>query len=168
MDGWLIKIDAGLLRQVVIQAATFLIFFVVVKVFFTDKIKEMLAKRREVIEKDLSEAEEAKKNAKELENEYTEIMKSAHDEKANIIHSATEDGEKMKEQIVTEAREQAEGMIDKARKEIDRERIQAERELRDSIVDMTIDAAEKISGKALDAKDHARLIDESISMIKEV
>lgn len=168
MDGWLIKIDVSLLRQVVIQAATFLIFFVVVKVFFTDKIKEMLAKRKEVIEKDLAEAEEAKQSAKELENGYAEIMKGAQDEKASIIHSATEDGEKMKEQIVSEARQQADTILTNARKEIDRERTQAEKQLRDSIVDMTIDAAEKISGKALDEKDHARLIDESISMIKEV
>ena len=40
---WLIKLDADLLRQVAIQIATFLVFFVIVKVFFADKIKEVLA-----------------------------------------------------------------------------------------------------------------------------
>ena len=64
--------------------------------------------------------------------------------------------------------EQAETIITNARKEIDRERTQAEKELRDSIVDMTIDAAEKISGKSFTKEDHAQLISESISMIKEV
>ena len=54
MESWLIKIDAGLIRQVIIQGATFLAFFVVVKVFFADKIKAMLEKRQEVIEKDLA------------------------------------------------------------------------------------------------------------------
>lgn len=168
MESWLIKIDAGLIRQVVIQAATFLAFFVVVKVFFTDKIKSVLEKRREVIQKDLSDATAAKENAEKLESEYTEMMKGAHDEKAAIIHSATEDGEQMREKIVAEAREQAEIIITNARKEIDRERTQAEKELRDSIVDMTIDAAEKISGKSFTKEDHAQLISESISMIKEV
>jgi F-type H+-transporting ATPase subunit b len=95
-------------------------------------------------------------------------MKGAHDEKAAILHSAAEDGEQMKEKIVAEAREQAETIITNARKEIDRERTQAEKELRDSIVDMTIDAAEKISGKSFTKEDHAQLISESISMIKEV
>ena len=168
MESWLIKIDASLIRQVIIQGATFLAFFVVVKVFFADKIKAMLEKRQEVIEKDLSTATEAKANAEKLENEYAEIMKGAHDEKAAILHSATEDGEQMKEKIVAEAREQAETIITNARKEIDRERTQAEKELRDSIVDMTIDAAEKISGKSFTKEDHAQLISESISMIKEV
>ncbi len=168
MDSWLIKLDADLIRQVVIQAAVFLAFFVVVKVFFADKIKEILAKRQESIESELSEAAKTNEDAKELEAKYSEMMKGAQDEKAAIIHTATEDGARMKDQIVQEAREQAETIIENARKEIDRERTQAEKELRDSIVDMTIDAAEKISGKSFTKEDHAQLISESISMIKEV
>ena len=107
-------------------------------------------------------------DADEIRSTMCEVMKGALDEKTAILHSANEDGKKMKEQIVTEAREQAETIIENARKEIDRERTQAEKELRDSIVDMTIDAAEKISGKTFTEEDHARLINESISMIKEV
>ncbi len=165
---WLIKLDADLIRQVVIQAAVFLVFFVVVKVFFADKIKEVLAKRQDAIEQELNEAAKTNEDARELEAEYSEMMKGAQDEKAAIIHAATEDGTRMKDQIVQEAREQAETIITNARKEIDRERTQAEKELRDSIVDMTIDAAEKISGKSFTKEDHAQLISESISMIKEV
>ena len=168
MDGWLIKLDANLIRTIVIQGATFLAFFIIVKVFFTDKIKAMLEQRKETIEKDLCAATEAKENAEKLENEYADILKGANEEKASIIRSATEDGEQMKEKIVAEAREQAETIITNARKEIDRERTQAEKELRDSIVDITIDAAEKISGKSFTKEDHAQLISESISMIKEV
>lgn len=168
MGSWLIKIDADLIRQVIIQGALFITFFIIVKVFFADKIKEILKKRQETIEKDLSSATEAKNSAEQMKNEYAEIMKGAQDEKAAIIHKATEDGEKMKEQIVGDAREQAEIIKQNAEKEIDRERTQAEKELRDSIVDMTIDAAEKISGKSFTKEDHDRLISDSIDMIKEV
>ena len=56
---WLIKLDADLLRQVVIQIATFLVFFVIVKVFFADKIKAVLDQRKEAIEHDLTEAAKA-------------------------------------------------------------------------------------------------------------
>ncbi len=168
MESWLIKIDASLIRQVIIQGAFFLSFFVIVKVFFADKIKAILEQRQAIIEKDLAAATEAKENAEKMENEYAAMLKNAHDEKAEIIHNAAADGEKMKEQIVAEAREQAETIITNARNEIDRERTQAEKELRDSIVDMTIDAAEKISGKSFTKEDHERLISDSISMIKEV
>ena len=102
MDSWLIKLDANLIRTIVIQGATFLAFFMVVKVFFADKIKAMLEERKEAIAKDLSAATEAKENAEKLENEYADILKGANEEKASIIRSATEDGEQMKEKIVAE------------------------------------------------------------------
>ncbi|MBR5872798.1 MAG: ATP synthase F0 subunit B, partial [Oscillospiraceae bacterium] len=119
MDSWLIKLDANLIRTIVIQGATFLAFFMVVKVFFADKIKAMLEERKEAIAKDLSAADAAKANAEKLENEYAEMLKGAHDEKAEILHSATKDGEMMRDKIVAEAREQAETIITNARKEID-------------------------------------------------
>lgn len=165
---WLVKLDADLIRQVVIQTATFLAFFVIVKVFFADKIKEILKKRQDAIAEDLTAAANANEKAKALEAQYNEMMKGAQDERAEILHTATEDGAKMKDQIVQEARDQAETILTNARKEIDRERTQAEKELRDSIVDITIDAAEKISGKSFSKEDHAQLISDSISMIKEV
>ena len=96
---WLIKLDADLLRQVVIQIATFLVFFVIVKVFFADKIKEILAQRQDAIEHDLTEAAKANEDAKKLEAQYTEVMKGAMDEKTDILRSANEDGKKMKERI---------------------------------------------------------------------
>ena len=165
---WLIKIDANLIRQVVIQAATFLAFFIIVKVFFADKIKAILEQRKAAIEKELTDASKANEEAKALESQYSEMIRGAQDEKAEILHAAAEDGARMKDQIVQEARDQAETILTNARKEIDRERTQAEKELRDSIVDMTIDAAEKISGKSFSKEDHAQLISDSISMIKEV
>ena len=50
MDSWLIKLDANLIRTIVIQGATFLAFFLIVKVFFADKIKaELLYKMQKKI-----------------------------------------------------------------------------------------------------------------------
>ena len=78
MDSWLIKLDANLIRTIVIQGATFLAFFVVVKVFFADKIKAMLEERKEAIAKDLSAANEAKENAEkvleiETKKQYSQV-----------------------------------------------------------------------------------------------
>lgn len=164
---WLVKLDADLIRQIIIQAATFLAFFLVVKVFFADKIKKILDERQNAIEQEIDEAAEANQNAKALETEYAELMKGAKDEKAEILHAANEDGEKIREQIVADAHAEAAGILDTARKQIDRERTQAEKDLKDSVVDMAITAAEAISGKTLTEADQQALIDEAISSIKE-
>ena len=164
---WLIKLDADLIRQVIIQAATFLVFFVIVKVFFADKIKDILKKRQELIEKDLTEASESRAKAEALEAEYSGLMEGAKEERAEIVKAATADGEKLKEKIVGAANAEADTILVNARNEIERERTQAEKDLRGFAVDMAIDAAEKVSGKSLTEEDQKRLIEEAILSFTE-
>lgn len=164
---WLIKLDADLIRQVIIQAATFLVFFIIVKVFFADKLKDILKKRQEAIEKDIDDAAAAKDNAKALETQYAELMQNAKDEKAEILRIAQNDGEQLRNEIVADARTQADTMLQNARTEIDRERAQAEKDLKESVVDMAIDAAEKITGKTLTEEDQRKLIDDAILAFTE-
>ena len=165
--GWLIKLDADLIRQVIIQAATFLVFFIIVKVFFTDKIRDILNKRQETIEKDIDEAAAAKEEAKALEARYEGLLQNAKDEKAEILRAAQEDGDKLKDEIVADAKAQADTLLLNARNEIDRERAQAEKDLRESAVDIAVDAAEKITGKNLSGADHEKLINDAIRELTE-
>ena len=55
-----------------------------------------------------------------------------------------------------------------AKKEIEAEKAKAQEEFKDTIIEMTMDAAEKVVGKSLSREDHLDLINESISMFKEV
>ena len=48
------------------------------------------------------------------------------------------------------------------------EKAKAQEEFKDTIIEMTMDAAEKVVGKSLSREDHLDLINESISMFKEV
>jgi len=164
---WLIKLDVDLIRQVIIQAATFLVFFIIVKVFFADKIRDILKKRQEVIEKDIDEAAAAKDNAKALESQYAALMQTAKDEKAEILRTAQADGEQLRGEIVADAKSQADTLLQNARAEIDRERAQAEKDLRESVVDIAIDAAEKITKKSLSEEDQRKLIDDAILTFTE-
>jgi len=164
---WLIKLDADLIRQVIIQAATFLVFFIVVKVFFADKIRDILKKRQEVIEKDIDEAAAAKDNAKALETQYSALIENAKDEKAEILRAAEAQGKEMKGEIVAAAKTQADTLLQNARTEIERERAQAEKELRESVVDIAIDAAEKITKKSLSDADQRKLIGDAIRELTE-
>ena len=164
---WLVKLDADLIRQVIIQAATFLAFFMVVKVFFADKIRKMLSDRQEAVEKEITEAEASNTRAKALEEEYEACMKGALDEKAAILKNASEDGVRTKAQIIADAHLEASVLLGDARKEISREQVQAERALKDQVVDLAISAAQSVSGQTLTDEDQRRLIEESIRLIRE-
>ena len=159
---WLIKLDADLIRQVIIQAATFLVFFIVVKVFFADKLRDILKKRQEVIEKDIDEAAAAKESAKALEAQYAELMQNAKDEKAEILRTAQADGDKLRSEILSGAKAEASTLLLNARADIERERAQAEKDMRESMVDLAIDAAEKITKKTLTEADQQKLLNDAI------
>ncbi len=165
---WLIKMDAELLKQVLIQGVTFLIYFVVIKKFFYDKINGIIKKRKEMIDSSMSEAKAANEKAQQLEAQYNDRISDIENERVAVMKKAAEDAQAVKNRIIEEAHSQAGDMIAGARREIAAEQVRAEEEFKDSIVDLTIDAAEKVVGKSLDKKEHLELINNSISMFREV
>ena len=168
MESWLIRIDAELLKQAAIQLVTFLIYFVVVKKFFYDKINGIITKRKEMVAASLESAKSADENAERLQKEYDEKVAAIENERIEIIRKAATDAQEVKDRIVGEAREQAGTIIENAKKEIEAEKAKAQEEFKDTIIEMTMDAAEKVVGKSLSREDHLDLINESISMFKEV
>lgn len=168
MESWLIRIDAELLKQALIQLITFLLYFVVIKKFFYDKINGMIQQRKEMVSASLNEAKAADDKAEQLEKEYEARVGEIENERVEIIRKAAEDAQQVKERIVNEAREQANAIIENAGKEVEAQKAKAQEEFKDAIIDMTMEAAEKVVKKSLSKEDHLALINESISMFKEV
>lgn len=168
MESWLIRIDAELLKQALIQLITFLLYFVVIKKFFYDKINGMIQQRKEMVSASLNEAKAADDKAEQLEKEYEARVGEIENERVEIIKKAAEDAQQVKERIVNEAREQANAIIENAGKEVEAQKAKAQEEFKDAIIDMTMEAAEKVVKKSLSKEDHLALINESISMFKEV
>ena len=168
MESWLIRIDAELLKQALIQLITFLLYFVVIKKFFYDKINGMIQQRKEMVSASLNEAKAADDKAEKLEKEYEARVGEIENERVEIIRKAAEDAQQVKERIVNEAREQANAIIENAGKEVEAQKAKAQEEFKDAIIDMTMEAAEKVVKKSLSKEDHLALINESISMFKEV
>lgn len=168
MESWLIRIDAELLKQALIQLVTFLIYFVIIKKFFYDKINGIITKRKEMVAASLNDAKAADEKAEQLEKEYNEKVAQIENERIEIIRKAAEDAQNVKDRIVNEAKQQAASILDSAKKEVENQKAKAQEEFKDSIIEMTIDAAEKVVKKSLSKEDHIDLINESISMFKEV
>ncbi len=168
MSGWLIRIDAELVKQAAIQLVTFLVYFVIVKKFFYDKINGIITKRKEMVSASLNDAKAADEKAEQLEAQYKERIEQVENERVEIIRKAALDADSVKERIVNDAKKQADQMIANAKNEIKTQQERAKEDFKDSIIDMTIDAAEKVVGKSLNKQDHLDLINESISMFKEV
>ncbi len=148
------------LKEMVIQIASTLLLFLVVRYFFWNNITDYLEKRKEHMAKEYDEANEANLEAqtlKELANsELSEIRVSAKD----IINEAKERGEIERSSIVGKAKNEAVNVIENAQKEIESEIEKARSSINDEIVNVAVLMAEKVLEKEIDANKYKELLEE--------
>jgi F-type H+-transporting ATPase subunit b len=144
---------------------TFFITFVILRRFAFAPIQKLIDQRRDRIREALDEADKARQEAKELRE---------------LTHAEREEAKAERERILEETRRQAQAQLDQARaqadddlkrrldenmREIEAENRRMAEQIRRDVVELTLLAAEKVTGKSLDADDQRRLIDETIDEV---
>lgn len=139
-----------------------LILVLVMKKLLFKPVMNMFAQREQEVGSMYEKAEEAQKNAEEMEREYYEKLSAAKEEASRIMKDATYEATLRSEQIVSEAQQKASAITTKAQKEIEREKEAAINEIKEDIATLAVDIAEKVIEKDLTQKDHERLLEEFI------
>ena len=93
--------------------------------------------------------------------DYEVKLSGAADEVRAMLDEARRDAEYTRQRIVNEAQDAANEEKQRALREIDLAKRQALEELWQESVDRAFDLAGQVVGRELDAKDHAKLIQES-------
>lgn len=127
-----------------IQIVATLILFFVLKHFLFKPVNEMLTKRREYIETNMRESEEAKAQSLRMKEEYEEQIKSAKTQANDIISEARNYGEELKQRAVKESKDEAKKVYDAGIEALELERQKVMNSVNNDIVDMAIIAAEKV------------------------
>ncbi|MGI6145095.1 MAG: F0F1 ATP synthase subunit B [Peptococcia bacterium] len=140
----------------------FLILLAILNKFLYKPLLTTMDNRMEQIKKDLYSAELAKKEAREIREEYTKQMEQAKAEAQQIIEKATKIGEETRENLINEAREETTKMTEKAREMIRLEKEEALNQLRDEVSTLVVMAAGKVIEKTIDQEAHEKLIREFI------
>ena len=141
------------LLDMIVQIAATLILIFIVKKFFWGRITEFLDKRRAYMEDELSEAEKAKVEAKELQDTKEAELKDIRSKSKDYFDSAKTRAEEEKSRIISQAKKEAGILITNAEKEIDAERKKAKEELKKEVVSMASLMAEKMIGQTIDESD---------------
>ena len=126
------------------------------------RIAEALDRRRIAIEESIDHAEQAKREADELLEEYRARLREAREQSEDIVARARKAADNLKDETKAEASKQREEMLAAARRDIEHETRRALDELRKEVADLTVVATEKITRKSLDEEDHRRLIEEAL------
>jgi F-type H+-transporting ATPase subunit b len=148
------------------QIINFLILFLALRFLLWKPMLKMLNERKQRIAQGLEDAEQARKNRERAQAEYEERIKQAKQEREEILARATEEGEQASAETLAQARAQAERLVAEGKETVEQERQQVLVELRSQVAALSIAAANKLVGEALDEQRQRRLIDEFFGGIK--
>ena len=138
-----------------------------IKRFLFKPINEMLEKRRDLADKEIREAREAKEEADSLKVQYEEGLEGARNEAAQIVQNALKEAQLRADETVRKAQEQAVGIRKKAEADIAQEKKKAINEMKDEIGELAMDIAGKVVEKEINEEDHKKLIEEFIRNVGE-
>lgn len=154
------KITGGDVRDLLIQLGATILLFVIVRIFLWKPITNILEKRREAMDQALEETQEARDNAKALENELAVQLAEAKNNVKDILAKAEQDGHLRREQIILEAKEEAKRRLNNLELELEQEKNNMEKEIRQEIINVAFAAAEKIVAKEIDQDKYMDVVEE--------
>ncbi len=155
------------LPQVLTNILGFVIVVLILRRLAWRPILDFLDARREKIRKDYTDAERAVADAEQMRADFEHKLADIKVIERERVQEAVKRGEGVAGGIVAEARTKADATLAKAKADIDTEVEKAQISLRDDVVRMAIQAAEKVIGERLDDESHRRLIREYIDSLGE-
>jgi F-type H+-transporting ATPase subunit b len=159
-SGGLIDVVPGLMIWTLI---CFAITFYVLKRFAFGPIQRTIDERRDRIRKAVTEAENARNEARDLLEEHRQLIGQAKGEAAGILAEARTVADAQMERVKREAEEERQRRLEETKRQIEAETKRSLDQIRGEVADLTLQATARVTGKVLDAEDQRRLIDEAIA-----
>lgn len=145
--------DPGLLFWMLL--AFVVVFFVLAKFGFS-AILNMVDERNKYIDESLAKAHEASERLENIKQEGEAILQEARAQQAAILKEAAQSRDAIMEQARGKAREESCRIIEEAKAEIENEKQSAIDDIRNQVVTLSVEIAEKIL--------HAKLDDDKAQM----
>src|SRR5712691_5168383 len=155
----LLKITPGLMIWTLV---CFFITFWVLKRYAFGSIQQALDERRERIRRSIEEAEQARNEARRLLEEHRALIGKARGQAEEILAEVRKVADAQRERVKEETEADRRRRLEETRRQIEAETHRALEQIRAEVAELTLVAAAKVTGKALDDADHRRLIEDAI------
>jgi F-type H+-transporting ATPase subunit b len=161
-EGSLIDVVPGLMVWTIV---TFLIVLWFLRRFAFGRIQGMIDKRRDTIREALDEADKAREEARKLREDVRREREEAKAEREQILDDSRRQAQRQLDQARAAADSDLKERLEKNREELEAENARLREQIRRDVVELTLLASEKVTGKVLDEDDQRRLIDETIAEV---
>jgi len=155
------------INQVIAHVLSFIVFFFLVRGAFTSIIYPPMKERRDRIQAEYDRIEQEKASVADLRRQYESHLKQIEAESRERIQSAVAEGQHVATEIREIARKEAQEMITRAREEIAIERDKARVTLRNEVVELAVEIAEKVIHEELTAAKHKKLVDGFLAEVEQ-
>src|SRR5437764_1017276 len=155
----LIKVTPGLMIWTIVA---FLITLFVLRRYAFGPIQKTIDERRQRIEQSIAEAEAARNEARQLLEEHRALIGQARGQAEDILGEARKVADAQRQRVKEETDADRRRRLEETRRQIEAETHRALEQIRTEVAELTLIAATKVTGKALD--DEAK---EILSQIEE-
>ena len=140
-----------------------IILFILLRIFLYKPLQNIMQKRTELIQNEISSAETKNKEASALKEQYESSMKNAKAESDEIVGQAKERAKVQYDQIVGSASEEAAQIVSQAHKTAESDRNQMMRDAQSELAEVALAAAAKLIGKNIDDEANRKMLDDFLS-----
>jgi len=148
---------------IIVAAANFLLFLVILAVFAWRPITKTLDDRRAKIEQGLKDAEQARLDLERASATTAEQLAAARREAREITERAQRVAQEARDADIAATREELERMRVRAAAEIEAEKTRAIADLRAEVADLAIGAAGRVVRESMDGERQRRLVEEFLA-----
>jgi F-type H+-transporting ATPase subunit b len=149
-------------KAFVLQLATWLIFYFLMRKFVFAKVVKMLDERRDVIDKGVDLGHKMEKEKAELDTHVQTELAKARKEADKIIAEAKAQGSTIIKEAEVQATHKVQKMLDDAGAKIEADAERVRKSLRSEMADLVVAATEKIIKQKIDQKSNSDLITKSL------
>ncbi|MDP1834934.1 MAG: F0F1 ATP synthase subunit B [Chlamydiales bacterium] len=154
------------LGQILTQSIAFLIMFAILRRYAWGPLMRLMDERRETIQSGLDSIEEQKKEIQNLVDDYQSKVNAIESEANAKMADAVRKGQALAQEIQEAAHNDAKNIINKAQGEIVREVQKAKNQLKDEVVNMAIEVAQKVIHEELDDPKQKKLVSDFVEQAK--
>ncbi|WP_315070792.1 F0F1 ATP synthase subunit B [uncultured Clostridium sp.] len=153
------------LSTLIINWINFAIILLLLRHFFWNKLKGIIAERQKYINDKMTKADEDAEKARMYLVKNEQILQGAKEEGKKITEEQRTKGDKLYAEIVENAKVEATSLKERASLEIEREKEKAEYEIKKQAVDLAIELSVKALGEKVDEATHRKLIGDFIAKV---
>jgi F-type H+-transporting ATPase subunit b len=152
-------------NEVIWGMLSFAVLFFLMAKFAMPQVRSMMTAREEKIRDDLEQAENARTSAEEEKARYEASLAEARGEAGKIIEEARQAAEQVRRDLIARAEVEANEIKERAQVDISAQQQRALTELRTDVAALSIDLAERIVERNLDAATQQQLVDSFINQV---